>query len=444
VVYQIQLPYYKICYVRSSDGGESWTDHIVLSDNDTAYNVQMPRTMHFGQKLICIWLNGFRRGVYIWNVGYSISDDDGLTWQAPRYVLSSNRQWPFNFAASAWDSLINVVAACSPNDTLAFYSIRSTDFGAGWTEPAEIYRAQQAGMPDQTSFNGLIHFAWDGNFIWNRPWDTYYTMSTDGGLTWSENVALSTIDQHGSQMPSICVNAHGAVAVTWDDGKYSPYLLTGDILLRQSSDSGNVWTPEVQVTFNHYAFGKSDIIAVGDTIHVGWEDESLGLAHISIYYVRSTDNGNTWDDPYWLDQTTDNSWNPALAASNGRTYAVWYDEPHYSDTVGLYFSRWGPEPDAIADEGRDDPPQEISLRAYPNPFNSSTTITYSGFEKGGDVNICNATGQLVRRFRVEAGGDGRIVWDATDARGQRASSGTYFVKFFCDGHSKTLRLIYVK
>ncbi|MCL4708612.1 T9SS type A sorting domain-containing protein, partial [bacterium] len=65
---------------------------------------------------------------------------------------------------------------------------------------------------------------------------------------------------------------------------------------------------------------------------------------------------------------------------------------------------------------------------YPNPFNPSTTISFQ-LPVASDVtlSIYNTTGQLVRKLVAGEMGPGRhnLVWDATDAHGQRVASGVY-------------------
>ncbi|KAA0231751.1 T9SS C-terminal target domain-containing protein [candidate division KSB1 bacterium] len=65
---------------------------------------------------------------------------------------------------------------------------------------------------------------------------------------------------------------------------------------------------------------------------------------------------------------------------------------------------------------------------YPNPFNPSTTISFQ-LPVIGEVllSIFNTNGQLVKKLAAGEMGPGRhnLVWDATDARGQRVASGVY-------------------
>ena len=68
---------------------------------------------------------------------------------------------------------------------------------------------------------------------------------------------------------------------------------------------------------------------------------------------------------------------------------------------------------------------------YPNPFDSRsehTTITYSlPGESEVRVRIYDLLGNVVREYpaRKECPGIGRVVWDGTDAKGEKVARGGY-------------------
>jgi hypothetical protein len=90
-------------------------------------------------------------------------------------------------------------------------------------------------------------------------------------------------------------------------------------------------------------------------------------------------------------------------------------------------------------------PECITLSAYPNPFNSATTISYQGLESGGNLHIYDITGRLVWMTDI-AESDGAIVWDATDLNGKTVSSGMYMARVSNPNHSQEdkTKLIYLK
>ncbi|MBP7564118.1 MAG: T9SS type A sorting domain-containing protein, partial [Candidatus Cloacimonetes bacterium] len=73
-------------------------------------------------------------------------------------------------------------------------------------------------------------------------------------------------------------------------------------------------------------------------------------------------------------------------------------------------------------------PQILSV--YPNPFNPTTTISFS-LDKSAyaEIKIFNLKGQLISDYSdFYENGNHHIVWQGTDQNHKRVSSGLYFVK----------------
>lgn len=84
---------------------------------------------------------------------------------------------------------------------------------------------------------------------------------------------------------------------------------------------------------------------------------------------------------------------------------------------------------------------------YPNPFNPSTTLTFS---VPGPTNIrllvLNAVGQRIREFEhhVSAPGTFRQIWDGNDESGVPVVSGIYFARMESGEVSQTIRMLMLK
>jgi len=87
------------------------------------------------------------------------------------------------------------------------------------------------------------------------------------------------------------------------------------------------------------------------------------------------------------------------------------------------------------------------IRAYPNPFRSSTTLEYV-LPKAGDysISIYNIRGQLVRRFRDNAPVMGRLEksFDGLDQGGKSLPSGIYTIKINWQGGILVHRISLIK
>ncbi|MDD3097986.1 MAG: FG-GAP-like repeat-containing protein [Candidatus Cloacimonetes bacterium] len=89
----------------------------------------------------------------------------------------------------------------------------------------------------------------------------------------------------------------------------------------------------------------------------------------------------------------------------------------------------------------------FGLCNYPNPFNPSTTISYS-VPTDGDValSIYNARGQLVNTLVNEYKSKGRylIAWQAKDLRGASVASGVYFLRLRSGNQSISRKILLTK
>ena len=83
------------------------------------------------------------------------------------------------------------------------------------------------------------------------------------------------------------------------------------------------------------------------------------------------------------------------------------------------------------------------LTCYPNPFNSSTVISYTNLEVN-DIDIYDITGRLVKSFNCNNGAESRIIWDGTDSHGQPVASGVYLAKIAAGQKTLTRKLVLQK
>ncbi|MDI3504038.1 MAG: serine protease [Candidatus Cloacimonadota bacterium] len=85
--------------------------------------------------------------------------------------------------------------------------------------------------------------------------------------------------------------------------------------------------------------------------------------------------------------------------------------------------------------------------AYPNPFNPTTTLSFS-LQNAGEVSlvIYNQKGQKVRSLIHETmpSGKHQIVWNGKDDNGRQVSSGLYFYRMKSGKYSSTRKMIMMK
>ena len=86
-------------------------------------------------------------------------------------------------------------------------------------------------------------------------------------------------------------------------------------------------------------------------------------------------------------------------------------------------------------------------RAFPNPFNASTTISYEvGEDSPVNLTLYDIAGQRVRTLvnADQRGGSYSVQWDGTNAVGETVASGTYFYRLTVGVNKETHRLTLLK
>ncbi|MFC1551440.1 FlgD immunoglobulin-like domain containing protein [Candidatus Latescibacterota bacterium] len=88
--------------------------------------------------------------------------------------------------------------------------------------------------------------------------------------------------------------------------------------------------------------------------------------------------------------------------------------------------------------------------AYPNPFNTNTTLSFrvgtASSPQRVQVNVYSMNGQRVRKLKNEMHETGiyQVVWDGRDDSGQTLSSGMYFFRMTADNVRYTKKMILIK
>jgi hypothetical protein len=87
-------------------------------------------------------------------------------------------------------------------------------------------------------------------------------------------------------------------------------------------------------------------------------------------------------------------------------------------------------------------PKQISLSAYPNPFNSEVNISLSGVESlPVPIGIYDISGRLVRSLLITSGD---INWDGHSDQGGAASSGVYLVRAIVGQRAVSTKIVLLR
>jgi len=215
---------------RSTDGGVTWgTDHLVTG----AATIPVGALDVEGHDLVI-------RGGDTPDVGVEVNNFPVMA-VAPDNPDTVYAVWN----DGRWDTPFSIYGHPGKHGDIAFS--RSTDGGATWSAPLRVNDDPLANGIDQfmpaiaVAPDGAIGVSWydrrvnPGSYLY----DTFYSQSTDGGLTWSANQRVSD----ASSDPMVGANAEGV----GDLGEYRSMALAPDYAISAWLDSRNGETQEFYV-----------------------------------------------------------------------------------------------------------------------------------------------------------------------------------------------------
>ncbi|MGC9363589.1 MAG: T9SS type A sorting domain-containing protein [Fidelibacterota bacterium] len=277
--------------------------------------------------------------------------------------------------------------------------------------------------------------------------------------------------------PAIAMNEAGDFIIVWKKGRYGEEGIHGQLFKNDGTAEGANFKISDDTDSAYHGNAAVAIDSSGDIFAVVWQDNRLGdynlycqlyrdgEAHGTNFIVNEEDNDSTsWFVPAiamdksgcfvitWADNrsgTNDiygqcydssgkvigknfivnteqegNQGHPAVALKNGYIFNTWTDGSIWANIIEF------PDLSGFKDENK--PPETLYqfklFPNYPNPFNSSTSITFVLKEEVNVIiKIFNILGKetITLVNEIQPAGYRSVIWDGTDHYGNPVSSGVY-------------------
>ncbi|MGP8215918.1 MAG: T9SS type A sorting domain-containing protein [Bacteroidia bacterium] len=407
-----------IYYTRSIDTGHTWSTAVAITD--TMGKASFPSIAVNGRNIHISWYDSLNEKTNFGNSSlsgnssfYIHSTDGGNTW-ARQVCIDSNTIFWGNVAVSG-STVIYTLSKGVFDSTYLTLAI-SSDNGNTWGPEQKVSTRNGYGRsedPATVTDGKYIHLSWNDNRCDEAALDTmqiYYRRSTDMGLTWEPETALTNCN-HNSYTTMVCLDsghvdiAHGEFGNGW---------------IIQSSDSGTTWSPDEYV------------ISDGEYPSLVRNGENLHLVHPSgdsIMYVHSGNGGATWDPKVFIATTCKCWYVPFIALSCPVLSIIW------PDNGTIYYVRnptgnpsCSSSPNGITNVNT----AMNAITLYPNPAKNYVTITFP--EAGTrQIDIYDITGRIITGFE-STGSEYQFPCDDL-------SPGMYFIRVSSGKNTQVMKFI---
>ncbi|HYD54243.1 MAG TPA: sialidase family protein [Gemmatimonadaceae bacterium] len=277
-----RFPVSALRYVRSADGGATWSAPATVTDDTATFGSRNFHALHVGDDgtPYVAWLDG-RAGRSAAFVTHSI--DGGRSWMPNQRVEAMGEACPCcrTALASRGDTLYVAWRKVFPGSVRDIVVARSTDRGRRWAAPVRVHAdgwvfegCPHAGPAIRTDERGRLHVAW-----WTGKEGAagvWYARSDDGGRRFGTPVAIDVAPLARPSHVQLAMGDSGRVVVAWDDMRTA----ASRVLLRVSRDGGGAFGEAVVVSDPSGARAASfPVLAVrGRHLTVAWSERSAAAA----------------------------------------------------------------------------------------------------------------------------------------------------------------------
>ncbi len=344
----------------STDGGYNWNQQTLSSSlgvwGDPCLVFDGSGNLYYGHLSVAsYWIDRIvvQRST---NHGISFNDGAGIGFNNPK---NQDKEWigvdmtnsPYSGNVYITWTEFDSYGSGSPSDSSRIRFSRSTDQGLSWSPAVTISDVSGDCIDSDNTDEGAVPCVGpDGQVYvsWAGPLGLMFDKSYDGGTTWGNDIFVSDIPGGWDFAVSGIYRANGLPITACDTSSTSPYngsvyinwsdqrngTDNTDVFFVKSTDGGNTWTSPLKVnddnTSRHQFFTWMTIDQTTGFIYCCFYDRrNTAGAATDVFVARSTDGGDTFENF----KVSESSFTPAsgvffgdytnIAAYNRMIYPMW-------------------------------------------------------------------------------------------------------------------------
>jgi hypothetical protein len=289
-----------------------WGPDIKLSTNEgsAGLNENMGRCLiAAGDAVHVVWCDFTNSSQAIY---YKRSLDGGLTWGADTRLSGTPSADSFPLLALSGPNLHLVFFRSNGMAQAASFYKRSTDGGSTW-DP-EVFLGTTKWWPGVAAAGSNVYVSLN-TVIDGTNSEVFFRRSIDNGTTWE---AQQQISHAVGRSEDPAIRASGSyIHLAWNDNRDGNMA----VYYRRSTDQGVTWGPETALTHAPAFTYTPTVYATGSDVDVAYADRQSGV--YNIYHLHSADFGATWGAPEQLTQTTTGNLYPSIVRDDLNVHLVW-------------------------------------------------------------------------------------------------------------------------
>jgi hypothetical protein len=315
----------EILFKKSSDEGNNFGKTIKLSnDGGESYNQEISA---FANNVYVVWENKFSanntndiKGISSTD-GTSIDNNNkinSVSQELERLNNNHNNRILFKSSTDRGNSFTNtrVITTNSEQTAESYPKIAASN-------DSYVYIVWTIGMPPIGSDNassGYNKYTGNNKNTAEQNQGVFFTKSFDNGVNFMEIVKLNKDVNYVGE--SQIASSGNEVYITWSGN--SDNLIPNDLFFIKSTDNGNTFTEESSLRKNSSL--NAELAVTGNDVYIIWQD-LLKPNNQEILIKKSLDRGNTFVNIITnISNNKGTSECPSIAISKNFVYAVWEDD----------------------------------------------------------------------------------------------------------------------